>query len=451
MARDYQKRPFKRLIREKLGGVSEPLPLRRSWWMTPVGPGSQVTRLELFYDLIFVFAFLNVTDLVSQKLTLRSALSAVVVLALLWFCWTVFASLSNLVRADHGVFPFLGFAVMAAVFVLAVTMPQAFVDRPGDLPGPAVFAVCYLTVRALMVTAFLCVLRTAGRSREQLILLTIPPMLAAVLIGLATVAHRWAPPGTGSEVRIALWLAALIVEYSVGLVLPYARWSVASAGHWAERHGLIVLIALGEAVISLGTGPGRFERLQLTAPVIIASVLGIALIAALWWLHFDTLTPSVEQALHGTRDQFRIPLARDAFTYLHLLIIISVVATALGLKLVIGAVAGPGRDPLPMSTVVPLYGGVTLYLLADLLIVARTFRRLRFSNLVTCALLALLIVPAGRVAPLSALGVLVAISVALALLQRFTGASARKRVRRSLRQEEEAVEQALTEWRGRHL
>lgn len=410
-----------------------------------------MTRLELFYDLIFVFAFLNVTDLVARELTVMSALSGLVVLALLWFCWTVFGALGNIVRTDHGVLPLFGFAIMAAVFVLALAIPQAFVDQPGNLSGPGVFAICYLTVRALTTIAFLFIFGGVRPNRWQRVLVTVPPLLAAVLVGVATIAPRWLPAEHTLQIRLGLWTAALVVEYAVGFALPYARWSVVSAGHWAERHALIVLIALGEAVISLGLGPGRFEDLALNLRVVVAAVLGIALIAALWWLHFDTLAPAVEQALHGTRGPLRIPLARDAFTYLYLLLIIGIVATALGLKLVLKEVAAPGIHPPRTPTVITLYGGVALYLLAGAAIGMRTFRRLRPSKLVAVVLICALIVPASQIAPLFALGVLVAVCIALALVQRFTSASARERIKRAERQEEEAMERALSDWRRQHL
>ncbi|QGN48686.1 low temperature requirement protein A [Micromonospora sp. WMMC415] len=431
--------------------MSVPPPLRRSRWLMPVAPGSRVTRLELFYDLIFVFAFLNVTGLVSRELTPVSVLSGTIVLALLWFCWTGFASLGNVVRADHGFLPPLGFGIMAAAFILAITIPQAFIDQPDDLPGPVVFAVSYLAVRGLTSAGFLYVLSRAGRSRRQLVVITAPAVLAALLVGLAATAPWWVPADAVLAARLMLWGAALLVEYSVGLFLPYARWGVASAGHWAERHALIILIALGEAVIALGLGPGRFDRLALTGPVITGSILGIALLAAMWWLHFDTLAPSVEHAMHGTRGPSRIPLARDVFTYLHLLVLVGIVMTALGLKLVLEEVAAPGVEPLPGPSAVTLYGGVGLFLLADALVAARTFRRFRRSNLVAAAALAVLVVPATLVTPLIALGVLVVFSGVVALVQRFTGADARERIKDSVRQEERVTERALSEWRCQHL
>ncbi|WP_176558809.1 low temperature requirement protein A [Micromonospora sp. WMMA1996] len=428
--------------------MSSPPRLRRSRWLIPVAPGSRVTRLELFYDLIFVFAFLNVTGLVARDLAASQVAAGMVVVALLWWCWTGFVALGNVVRADHGVLPVLGFGIMAAVFVLAIAIPQAFVDQPDDLPGPLVFATAYLIVRALTSAGFLFVLTRAGHTRVQLAAVTVPPVLAAVLIGLSVAAPRWVAADAVLETRLVLWTAALLVEYSVGLFLPYAHWSLPSAGHWAERHGLIVLVALGEVVISLGIGPGRFDRLALTTRVITASVLGIALVAALWWLHFDSLAAGVEQILHGVRDRVRVPLARDVYTYLHLLTILGVVTTALGLKLLLEAVA-MRHSPLsgPVSAV--LHGGVVIYLVSQAAIARRAFRRTSRSTLVAAVLIAALTVPGAHVAPLAALTTLVVACGVLAVFQRMTGE--RRRIKASLRREEHAVEEAVSAWRKEYL
>ncbi|MCZ7438150.1 low temperature requirement protein A [Micromonospora sp. WMMC241] len=421
--------------------------VRRSRWAMPVAPGSRVTRLELFYDVIFVFAFLNVTALVARHLSWLGLLAGAMVVALLWWCWTGFAALGNVVRADHGVLPLLGFGIMAAVFVLAVTLPQAFVDQPGDLSGPAVFAAAYLVVRVLTVAGFAFVFTPARQNRRQILVTALPPLVAGALVVASVTVSWWIPADAVLTVRLALWAAALVVEYAVGLFLPYARWTLPSAGHWAERHGLIVLIALGEAVISLGFGPGQFDRLALTAMVLVACVLGIALIAALWWLHFDSLSSRVEQVLHATRDEARIPLARDVYTYLHLLLVLGVVATALGLKLLVEAIAAP--RPVPPITNIILHAGVALFLLAAAAVARRTFHGSGRTRLVAGLVVAGLAVPAIVIPPLVDLGLLVAVCGALALVQRLTGD--RRGIKARARQEEQAAEEAVSAWRRQHL
>ncbi|MDG4811121.1 low temperature requirement protein A [Micromonospora sp. WMMD1120] len=285
-------------------------------------------------------------------------------------------------------------------------------------------------------------------TRVQLAAVTVPPLLAAVLIGLSVAVPWWVPAEAVLDARLLLWSAALVVEYAVGLVLPYAHWSLPSVGHWAERHGLIVLIALGEVVISLGVGPGRFDRLALTTRVITASVLGIALVAALWWLHFDSLAAGVEQSLHGVRDAVRVPQARDIYTYLHLLTILGVVSTALGLTLLVETVA-MRHSPLAAAASVALHGGVALYLLSQVAIARRTFHRTNRPVLGTAVLVAALALPGAHLVPLVALVVLVAVCGALAVSQRMT--ADRRRVKNLLRREEHVTEEAVSAWRKRHL
>ncbi|MFB9238993.1 low temperature requirement protein A [Plantactinospora siamensis] len=425
---------------------------RRTGWFVPAGPGSRVTRLELLYDLVFVYAFVNLANTLSHRVTAGTLLAGGVVLALLWYCWSSFALLGNAVRADQGLIPVAGAAIMVLAFVLALTIPEAFVDRSGGLPGPVAFAVCYLAVRLITTGAYWLVPGATGRPARQIWALSAPGLAAtALILAAALLPHAVARPGGAAWLRLGLWLAAVLVEYAAGFALPYARLAVTSAGHWAERHGQIVLIALGESVLSLGVGAGLGEGLTLTWPVVGTAALGVVLIALLWWSYFDTLASSVEQAMHGTRGQERITLGRDAYTYLHLPLIAGVIGTALGLKLIVGAAAAPDRSQPHTVEVAVLYVGVALYILSVAAVVFRTFRTIRYASIGTAALLAALAVPASRLPAVAALALLTAIGLSLTLVHRFVGAAARTRVREAALHEQEAVEAATNRWRGTHL
>ncbi|MFC7549030.1 low temperature requirement protein A [Plantactinospora sp. GCM10030261] len=411
-----------------------------------------MTRLELLYDLVFVFAFLNVTELLADELSVLGLEAGCVVLALLWWCWSGFAALGNLVRADTGVLPLIGIGIMSAVLVLALATPRAFIDQSDDLPGPLVFALTYLTIRALTIATFWCVWNPATRSRRDLWFLAVPATVAGGLVLAGALIPYFTVVGQRTEalVRLGAWLLALVVEYALGFLLPYAGWSLTSAGHWAERHAQIVLVALGESVIALGLGPGQGNDLDLSGPVIGAAVLGIALVGTLWWLHFDSLAMAVEQAVHGTRDRVRVPLIRDVYTYLHLPLIIAIVFTALGLKVLVTTVAGP-RQHLHGDEIGVLYGAVTLFLLTEAAIVVRTFRRLRPSWLLAAGTLIALAFAAAQMRALAALGLLTGVCLLLAMIQRVTGRAARDRVRESALREHEAEETELSRWRRHHL
>ncbi|SCG46596.1 low temperature requirement protein A [Micromonospora coxensis] len=420
------------------------------------GPGTRVTRLELFYDLVFVFAFLNVTTLTAADLNARHLVEAMFVLALLWWCWTGFAAVGNILRADQGVMPLVGFSIMAAIFVLALTTAVAFRDEPGGLYGPWVFSLAYLATWVVKVVALWSTAGWSRAPRARSLLLTAPTMGGALVIVIAaTVPQRVVPDAAVENVRIGLWTVALAMEYGVGLLLPRTGWRLRSVGHWAERHALIVLVALGESVIALGIGTTSRAGRPIGIPVIAAAVFGIAIIAALWWLYFDVLAFAVEQVLHGVRGRARIPMARDVYTYLHLPLIVGIILFALGLKeLLAGVIKDPSsaaRDELNGLVLLVLYGGVILYLLALVAIQLRVFRRLD-RVLTTAAVLLVLLIPAAyRLPVLTTLGLLTAAVVVVVLVQLRATAQVRRRVRETAMDEQTALEAEANSWRRHHF
>ncbi|NYF54223.1 low temperature requirement protein A [Micromonospora purpureochromogenes] len=420
------------------------------------GPGTRVTRLELFYDLVFVFAFLNVTTLAAADLTARRLVEAMFVLALLWWCWTGFAAVGNMLRADRGVMPLVGFSTMAAVFVLALTTAVAFRDEPGGLYGPWVFSLAYLATWVVRVVALWS---TVGRGRApqaRSMLLTARTMGGAVIIVIAaSVPQRVVPDSAVEDVRLGLWAFALLVEYAGGLVLPRTGWRLRSVGHWAERHALIVLVALGESVIALGISSTSRAGRPIGIPVIAAAVFGIAIIAALWWLYFDVLAFAVEQVLHGVRGHTRIPMARDVYTYLHLPLIVGIILFALGLKEVMAGViqdpSSASREELGGLVLLVLYGGVILYLVALVAIQLRVFRRLDRVLTAAAVLLVLLFPAAYRLPVLTTLSLLTAAVVVVVLVQLWATREVRGRVRETALDEQAALEAEANSWRRRHF
>ncbi|NJP32336.1 low temperature requirement protein A [Micromonospora thermarum] len=422
----------------------------------PSAPGSRATRLELFYDLVFVFAFLNVTTAVAGNPTVRGLVQGLLVLALLWWAWTGFAVLGNLVRTDQGVVPFVGFAATATAFVFALAMPKAFRELPGGLPGPLVFAVCYFLIRVSQVAVFGWMVRYE-RSRFRR-LLPVAPVLVATgfLLVAAVLPQRFAEDRVEQVVRLALWLAAIGVEYGSGLVLPGTGWTVLSAGHWAERHALIILVALGETIIALGIGPGFITGLPLSWPIIIAALLGIAVVAALWWAYFDTLALASEQTLHRARvPGVRAALARDAYTYLHLVLVAGIILLALGLKGLLEEGADPSTPtwglPLPGLDLLTLYGGVALYLLGLVALGLRVLGTVRWPSVTAVVLLAVLVPVAASLGEMLALSVLALATVTVVAVQTVVDAQLRRDVREVALREQVTAEADQTAWRGRHL
>ncbi|MEV0723095.1 low temperature requirement protein A [Micromonospora purpureochromogenes] len=430
---------------------------RWSGGVRPGAPGSRTTRLELYYDVVFVFAFLTVTTVTSSRPSVANLIGCLLVLSLLWWCWTGFATVGNAVRTDQGVLPLIGFVTLAATFLLALSMPTAFVDRPGGLNGPLVFAGCYFLVRMSQLAVLGWVEWPDPARRRRWLLLASPPVIAtALLVTAALVPHRVADGAAEGWLRLLLWSAALLVEYGAGALLGGRYWAVLSAGHWAERHALIVLVALGESVIALGFGPRFFTELPLSWPVMVAAVLGIAVISALWWAYFDTLALAIEQALHGTREPAaRARLARDAYTYLHLPLIAGIIFVALGLKDLLAEGADPSTpawgEPLGGFWVLVLHGGVAVYLLGLAGLGWRAWGEVRWVPLATVVLLAALGPLSSRVPELAALGLLALVCVASTGAQTMADGPRRRRTRQVALAEQEASEAEQSRWRGEHL
>ncbi|MEV2241360.1 low temperature requirement protein A [Micromonospora sp. NPDC049891] len=415
-------------------------------------PGTRVTRLELFYDVVFVFAFLNVTTLTSEQLTAVALIEILLVLALLWSCWTGFAALGNLVRADQGIMPAVGFGVMASIFVLALTTDVAFYDEPGGLVGPLVFATAYLLTWLIKIVAFWAGVTVSSRRRA--VLLTLPATGGAVLILIAAVLPDMLfGERVALGVRLGLWMVALSFEYTIALLLIRTTWQVRSAGHLAERHGLIVLVALGESVIALGLGAAERTGRPISWWAIYAAGVTLSIIFALWWLYFDTLALAMEQHLHGVRGPERIPLVRDVYTYLHLPLIVGIIFFALGIKRMLARLTDPAvlpdQDTFGGLELLSLYGGLVLYLLALVAMQWRMFHRLPRRPLVGAGVLAVSAPALLSLPSLADLTLVGTVFVVLVLVQVGRDRLVRRRVRCLALEEQVALEDEANVFRRR--
>jgi low temperature requirement protein LtrA len=420
-------------------------------------PGSRATRLELFYDLVFVYAFINVTSVAATNHHPLDLYRCLLVLALLWWCWTGFARVGNGIRTDQGILPVVGFVTVAATFLLAASFPGAFVDRPGGLHGPLVFAGCYFVIRGSQLAVFIWADRSDPvRRRSLLPRAVLPALTTALLVVAGTVPQRLGGELPGDLLQVALWTVALLVEYVGGVTLGRFWWVVVSAGHWAERHALMVLLALGESIIALGLGAKFFTALPLTVPVAVAAVFGIAVVAMLWWAYFDTLAVSLEQVLHHARDPAtRLRLARDVYTFLHLATITGVIFFALGLKDLLAETAAPDTPtwgvPMGAFSATVLYGGVVLYLLSHAGCEWVALRRVCWPLVVGVPVIAAA-TPLAAVLPEVVALILLAVLLLVTIgIETFTERRWRREARQLALAEQVAAEEEQSRWRRDHL
>jgi low temperature requirement protein LtrA len=369
----------------------------------------RVTPLELFFDLVFVFAITQVTGLVSAKPTWTGVAEGLVILALLWWSWTAYAWLTGTVDPEEGVIRLSIFGAMGAMLVASLAVPHAFGDDAW------LFVVAYVAVRI----AHLALYAVAGRGDKELLgaitRLSYGAMSAAVLLVLGAAA--------GGQTQIVLWGVAIFIDLLGALIRGGRGWHLA-AGHFAERHGLILIIALGESIVALGAGTVGHP---LGVGVVTAALLGLAIACAMWWAYFDVVALAAERRLRRAEGAEALSIARDSYSYLHLPMIAGIIFFAVGVKKTLAHVG----DPLHTVPAVALCGGVALYLLAHVAFRLRNMHTWSVRRVVCAGILLALIPLATTLPALGTLALVAAISAGLIVYEAIRYAEARDRLRRA--------------------
>jgi low temperature requirement protein LtrA len=371
--------------------------------------GERVTALELFFDLVFVLALTQCTTLMARTPTWGALLEGLLVLGILWWAWVGYAWLTSVIDPEEGAVRLAMFAAMAALLVAALCVPGAF-------GGEALlFAGAYGVVRAGHIFLFGLASREDAALRRSVKGLG---MSTAVGIGLLVIGAL-----VGGDAQIALWVLALALDMGGPFLFGAEGWKLVP-GHFAERHGLIVIIALGESIVALGVG----AKAGIEAGLVVAAVLGIVVAGALWWVYFDVTALVAERRLAQTEEgRERNEMARDAYSYLHFPMVAGIGLFAAGLKRTLGHV----EAPLDVVGAAALLGGAALYLLAHVAFRLRNVRTLSGRRLV-CAVLLLALVPATvelGLSSLATLGILAATLSALIAYEALRFAEVRERVR----------------------
>jgi low temperature requirement protein LtrA len=302
----------------------------------------RVTSLELFFDLVFVFAFTQVTTLLLDHVSWGGLGRGLLVLAVLWWAWASYAWLTNTIDAEAG--PAMAVILMAigAMFVAALAVPGAFTRHR------LVFGLAFLVVLVMFVGLF----AVAGRDQPDLFAAVLRMSRTTLTGGVLILAAAF----VNSGLRPVLWAAGLAIGF-VGPGLSGVRGWRVQPGHFAERHGLIVIIAIGEALAAIGFGA---RNTGLGAGVIIATVLGLVVAASFWLAYFDFFSAGAQRLLTDRRGEQRVALARDAYTYLHLPMVAGIVLFAFGMRTTLAHV----HAHLHLIPALALCGGSALYLLA---------------------------------------------------------------------------------------
>jgi low temperature requirement protein LtrA len=344
--------------------------------------GERVTPLELFFDLVFVLAITQCTALMSHHPTWSGIAQGLLVLGMLWWSWTGYSWLTSVIDPEEGAVRLVMFGAMAALLLVSLCVPEAF----GDLA--LAFALIYGAVRTAHIGLFMLASPDDDGLRHSVLALAASTAIAVTLLALASLFDGLA--------QGALWALALLLDMGGPYFFGSEGWKLVP-GHFAERHGLIVIIALGESIVAIGVGAAH----ELTLGIGAAAVLGVALTAAMWWVYFDIVAIVAARRLSESEvGKVQNEMARDSYSYLHLLMVAGIVLVALGLKKTIGHFDGH-LDTVPAFA---LLGGLALYLLGH---VAFRFRHIHTINRrrLLLALVLLILVPVATEVPaLVALG-----------------------------------------------
>jgi low temperature requirement protein LtrA len=373
----------------------------------------RVMPLELFFDLVFVLAITQCTALMADNPTWTGLAQGLLVLGVLWWSWVAYSWLTSVVNPEEGVVRFAIFGAMAALLVAALCVPQAF----GDLA--LLFACSYGVVRGGQIVLF-----TVASRDDPALRRSVAGLAGGTALGVGLLVGASFADGA---LQGALWVLALLLDMGEPFLFGAEGWKLVP-GHFAERHGLIVIIALGESIVAIGVG----AEFGVDAGVVVAAVLGIAVAGALWWLYFDIVALVAERRLlKAVEGRERNEIARDSFSYLHFPMVAGIVLVALGLKKTLEHVG----DPLELVPAVAALGGTALYLAAHVAFRWRNVHRFSIQRLLS-ALLLLAFVPAALELPaLATLAVLAVVLAALIAYETAHFAELRDRLRHQLARE----------------
>jgi low temperature requirement protein LtrA len=374
------------------------------------GDVERVTPLELFFDLVFVLAITQCSALMVHEPTWAGLAKGLLTLGVLWWSWVGYAWLTSVVDPEEGTVRVAMFAAMAAMLVVSLCVPEAFGDNA------LLFACAYAVVRYGQIWLFILASRDDPHLRRSVGMLLVSTSIG---VGFLVVASF-----TDGLLQGVLWAVALLLDMGGPYVYDSSGWKLVP-GHFAERHGLIVLIALGESIVAIGAG----AEVGVGTGVVVAAVVSTAVSGALWWLYFDVVALVAARRLsNAAPGRERNEVARDSFSYLHFPMVAGIVLVAVGFEETLVGV----DEHLHLVPAVALLGGTALYLVAHVAFRWRNVHRFGYQRLVAAGVCLLLIPVALHLAALATLTLLAIVLVILIVDERRRFAELRERLRRQL-------------------
>jgi low temperature requirement protein LtrA len=372
-----------------------------------VSPEDQtVTFVELFFDLVFVFSVTQVVSLLHHGLDWIVVGQSILVFWLVWWAWSQFTWALNAADTTHSLVEIGVLVATAVAFFMAVALPGAFADRS------LWFALTYVLVRVIGLALYEWVASEDASQRvgvRRFTLVSIGGLLAVLVGGYL-----------GGTAQYLLWGAAILLDVVAAAVGGQTEGWNLHPDHFGERHGLFVIIALGETLI---VAAGTVTDAVWTDELLVLAILAVAIICGLWWSYFPRAKPVLDKVLESRSGAEQAMMARDVFSLIHFPMMCGVVAYAVSVQ---AAVAHPG-EPLPLAARIALASGLVLFVGGMAVAVWRATRRLLVPRMILSTVTALSIVVVTGVSSLLTLAFALVGIVAIAGLEQRTGSFVEER------------------------
>ena len=306
----------------------------------------RVTTIELFFDLVFVFTLTQLTALLEHAQTIEAAGQVLLVFVVLFWMYGGYAWLTNQVPPVSSARQVVLIGGMAAFLICALSIPEAFGE------SGVIFGIGYFLVVLLHASLFSI---TFGRAAIPFLLQFVPFNFAGALSVIAAGFFDY-------PLAYLLWLIPILLQYTTSTLVRQRSLTTGGtdikAGHFVERHGLLLIVAFGESVIAIGIGAGSVE---LTLETLIGAILGLLLVSALWWAYFGTDADRAELIFRKADQAARTRMALTAYFYSYIPMLLGIITIAAGVRLVLGNVMAP----VALGPAMLLGVGVALYLAGD--------------------------------------------------------------------------------------
>ena len=342
--------------------------------------------VELFFDLVFVFAITKITHLTAKHLDMLHILQSAVIFWLIWWAWTQFTWTLNAANTSHPYVRMHTLIATGVAFIMATATDRAF-DT-----GVMWFALPYIVIKAMGLVLHLMVTDTKDGQRAA-----VAGFASISLTGLlAALGGAFADP----SVRIWWWLAAIVLDMIAGFIGGRSQGWRIKGKHFAERHGLIIIIALGESLIVAASAVAVED---MSADLIVAGGLAVVVTCLLWWSYFSWIREHMEHHLVRKTGPPKAQLGRDAYSFMHYLLVFGIIGIAIGFEKILGH----PKDPLTFPVALALEGGIVLFIGFTAAAVWRSSRTILLPRIIILIISIAAFVPAIGHSPSIALGIAV--------------------------------------------